>query len=711
MPIGRKYLLHGTLLTSGIALVLLAARDLHRVASDPDVTLNYFFNGDTLYPAALCQDLTADVNSLASWRFTGATDFYPDLLLCALAHWITGEVAPAMVLCTCTLFALLVLSAGFLLGTLTERSERSAHLAALLGLAAVYLLLNALGNFDNYLLRCPLMLTCHGGSTICVISGLAFVIGLLFADNWRWRHRLALAALFVQTALCMASDRLILVQLVVPTVAALAISRIVVGQAVSTRRSLWIGGTLLAAAVAGQQMLRLVQPSWEDVMHDPFSFRSLWNGLIVAARGIARQVIAGDVLHSTAVATFVSAVVYVATISWRRIAGRLNTKTIDARLFVVACSFVAMCVSSIAAATASGMLTASVPLNDDYQWTIGTRYFLPMFVLPFLMLSYTASGLIQHRFPGAPASAVALSALAAAAVLLVEAQNRPHRDGQDVWRYYPPQVRELDEVAERLGLRDGLGDHHHARVFAMLSRRGLRVRAIMRSTDSPSGCSPYPKLGNMKWYWERDFRPSFIVLYDDGLGIDLHRTPSRSEVAARFGEPAETGSAGGLPVLIYNRPADTAFRAIPTLDYRFIREAYSFKINEAIRFPGHSLPSKMTTPAPFQPRVAVEGRDQPGIVTDGPELVMRKKGVYRVRAIASSTGRVPNGRFEIALFDPARDQRELCGVVELPPGDRQEASLLINVDDRLLGRLLMARVYYHGFGTLEVHSIEVERSP
>jgi hypothetical protein len=712
MPTKPAKWLHVLLALAGSTLVFLAANELHRMASDPRITLNYFFNGDTLYPAALCQDLAENPDALETWRFTGATDLYPDVLLYAIAWKITGSVAPAIVVCSCALFVLLLLSVGTLLGALTDRSEQPAHYAALLAVGALFLSLNALGKVDNYSLRCPLMLTCHGGSTICVIFGLAIAMRLLLADEWRWRHRLMLAALFVQTALCMASDRLILVQFVVPVVAALMFARLVLGAIVPTRRVVWISGTLIAAAISGQLLLRLVQQPWEDVVHPgQFSIPALWHGLTLAATGFARKLAAGDVLHSTtAIALALSAVYAVAT-CWRRITGRLDPRLVDQRQLLATVYFLALCISSLAAATLSGMLTASVPLSADYQWTIGTRYFLPVLLLPFFACSYMVTAFLQRRYPGLPTWPIAAAILLASVGSLLAARAQPHEGGQAVWQYYPANVRELDEAAGRLGVRDGLADHHSARVFTLLSRQGLRVRAIVRNADSPSGCAPYPKLGNMRWYTPDGFAPSFIVIYDDGMGIDLHRTPSRAEIIARYGEPAESTSAGGLAVLFYHRTGDESFRQMAQHDCGFIREMYSFKIHEVVRFPSHSLPSTIGTPAPLQPRVALEGHDRPCILTNGPYMAMRKRGVYRVRAIASTSGQVTSGRLEVMLIDPARDQRELCGVVELPLGDRRDASVFVHVDDRLCGRLLTARVYYHGVGSLEVHSIEVERSP
>lgn len=708
-------LVNALLIAGGIALVILASREVLRVANDPATNLTYFFNGDTLYPAALWKDLRQEYRSLESWRFTGATDFYPDVLIYAAAHGITGNVASAMVLCTCAMFVLLVLSSWLLLCSLTNRPDRAAHLAGLLALSALFLSLNALARFDNYTLRCPLMLTCHGGSTICAIFGLAIVVRLLFADVWRTGHWLLLLALFVQTALCMASDRLIFVQLVAPTVATLVFARLLLGSLLSTRRIIWISVTLIGATVVGQLMLRLVQQPWEDVMQsEHFSVRALGRGLSVAATGTAKHLAAGDVLHSTAVATLALVLGYLAIVGGRRIFGRLDARTIDPRLFLASSWFLAMCASSLGAATLSGMLTASVPVSAEYQWTIGTRYFLPMLLLTFFLLPYTVSTLARSRFSVMSEWPIAASFSAISVIALAATHRQPHGEGQDVWHYYPTQVRELDEAAERLGVRHGFADHHSARVYTMLSRRNLQVCGIMRSADSPSGCAPIPRLGNMHSYFKygnAPFAPAFIVLFDDGMGVDLHRTPSRSEIVQRFGEPAAIATSGGLPVLFYHRSSDELFQRIPEVDYRFSRESYHFQIRERIRFPAERLPSKIAEPLPNQPHLAREGRDPPSILTDGPEMAMRKKGVYRVRALASSKGFVSAGRLEVTLVDPARNQHELCGVVNLPLGDRRDVSLLINVDERLLGRLLFARVYYHGAGDLEVHSIEVERSP
>lgn len=706
------------LIAFGSLLLALSAKEMYRFASDPAVSLWHFFKFDTLFPAALYEDMAADFQSLRQWRFTGATDIYPDVLLYMAARWITGGVAPAMVVCTCVLFALLILSIAFLYGSLTDRSQRHAQLAALLGLAAIFLLLNVACNFRKFALLFPLVLTYHAGSAICVISGLAIVIGLLFAKVWNWRHRLGLVALVLQTALCMASDRLILVQLIVPCIATMAFARGMLGSTLPGKRLGWTGGALILSALLGHLLLRLIQPAFDDfIRHGRYSFESLGKGLGLAVTGTARQLADGDVLHIVAVATLAAAIAYVAAVSWCRLRGTASAETVNRRQFFMAAFFVAMTGSTLGAAALSGQLVSGLLLDTDYLWAVASRYLIPLLLLPFFLLPLTVGAIARSWQPRSTGWGFAVLTLAVTTALLVTIQRQPRGDGQDVWNYYPPVAREMDEQAARFGLKHGLAESEKARIVTLFSRQGLRVRSIIRCADSPSGASPFPHLDNVNWHADRagsrygGLELSFIILHDEGLDHDFFRTASRAEVLARFGEPAETVTVNGSAMLIYNRPTDEAFRLQHLIDYRFIRETFSFNLRDVVRFPGCSLPSKIVPPVPLQPRIAIEGRESPGLLTDGPEMIMRKKGVYRVRALISSQSRTPSGRFEIFLLDPMTTQKELCGVLDLPVGDQKEVSLLLTIGDRLLGRALVARVSYHGIGNLEVHSIEVERSP
>src|SRR5258708_33621701 len=56
------------LILTGTILVLFAAKEMHRVASDPSVSLWQFFKHDTLFPAAMYEDISADLSSLRDWR-------------------------------------------------------------------------------------------------------------------------------------------------------------------------------------------------------------------------------------------------------------------------------------------------------------------------------------------------------------------------------------------------------------------------------------------------------------------------------------------------------------------------------------------------------------------------------------------------------------------------------------------------------------------
>ncbi len=155
---------------------------------------------------------------------SAATVIYPDMIVYFSARAITGSVGAAMVVCSAAVFfALLLLSCHLLIRTMTSPEHHFTQTCIVLLLGAMFLLFNAKCGISDTFLRFPFILTFHGGEQICLVLDLALINYLIQSPSWDRRHSLALVGLFVNTMLCVLSDRLIIGDLVIPGIVALLV--------------------------------------------------------------------------------------------------------------------------------------------------------------------------------------------------------------------------------------------------------------------------------------------------------------------------------------------------------------------------------------------------------------------------------------------------------------------------------------------------------
>jgi len=278
-------------------MLVAAGQELHRVACDSGSKLVAFFNSDTLYPAAFYQDVVIDGHSWKGFEFSSATDWYPDFLIYFSARAITGQTSQAMVVCSGVLFVLLLSGFVALSRTLTLPGERGKQTFLIMMLGVLMLLVNARSGFMNARFHFPLIFTYHSGSLICMVFGLAMVLALLRAPEWQRRHHGLLLMLFVNTWLCMASDRLLLMEFVCPAIGSVVAMRLF--GLTTTKRLLAIAAVLTLSSLAGQQLLRLSQPAYKDLQIGslPFSVENAVTGGKMLPRKWWEHVLMGEGLH------------------------------------------------------------------------------------------------------------------------------------------------------------------------------------------------------------------------------------------------------------------------------------------------------------------------------------------------------------------------------------------------------------------------------
>lgn len=689
---------------AGLVLLVVAAVDLHRTLGDERSPLGEVLNFDTLYPAAVYEDLFVDGFSWDGWRFPAAPFWFPDFAIYFGARAITGAASSAVILYGVLQYALLVAAFLFLLRAARGRAPGPVGIAAALASAAAFVALNSLELFRDAHHRLPFLVQVHTGALICEVFALGLVLLAARHTGWGWRRLLTLLALFVLVAAGVASDRLVIVQLVAPAAAALAatwwLTRCQGGP--SFVAVLVLAGTLGAATTAGWALHRWQVPPEGDAIAAYTQFDG------ARARATARCVAGGaaealgraEPSHVAMLAWLAVCGAYAGRALWRGLRRRPEAPAPgDPALLLLAVYFLALVAANFAAVCATGVLD-----RPEMGWSWGYKYFLPVFLVPLFGWGVWAEAALVAR-PRC-GRLVAGGVLAAAAVAVAAAWQAPRQVTRDVWHWYPPLVQQLDDFAERHNLRYGLAGFWDARVITLLSRTGLRVYQVVRDDSAPGGFAPTNWLGNRDWFLGRpgsrhpDPRFSFVLLGQE--------VPDRGKVVRAFGEPAASPACEGREVLIYNRPADSAFRDVARNSLNFLCASASGRPGESIRFAGTILPS-LVNDGSRDERRASEGRCPEGLLSIGPYLKVRR-GVYRVTFATSSDGAgEPNGRWDVVTHDPASGRPAILGAGQLPAGDQSETVTEVHIPRALAGLALECRVFYLGKGSLTVHHIQVDK--
>lgn len=699
----------------GLTLIGLSARELHRTASDRQVSLFVCFNSDTLTCASFYEDVVHNACPVRNYIFPTTTVMFPDCFLYFITREITGAVAPAMVSSMCAMFLLQLLGCYLLIRVLAPAADRWHLTMVLLGMGSLLILANAKSGLDNGFFRLPIIVTYHGGSLISLILGLALLIYLLQSPVWERQHRLALLALFLNTTLAVGSDRLIIPQLVAPASATFILMRMIVGgssHGVPTRRVTLLIAVLLSGMFTGQWLLRILQPPWQDANnHYPYSLGYAWEGLRLLIDKWKEYLLGGNWLHWLVALSFTGCAIHLGYVGVRRLRSRgpLDLSLTQRGLLFASAYYVAACTVMTATVCYVGLLY-NPPHYTDFDWRGAARYFLPIFFLPFYLVGIW---LIPLRRAGwnRVSSAAIVGVLGFAAITLQSSSQIPRANDQAVWNYYPEFVEQLDAYAEEFDLDYGLAGYWEAKPITLFSRRGVKAHQVIASPVANSRMIAFPWLCNSRNYFEtvpgRDGPPRYqFMLVNELLTVP---TASRREMIANFGEPAAEGSCGPFQLLVYNRPEDVKFQEIAQRECFIHRGRYKCQVGETIRFEADTLPSMILGEFPPPERTATEFIDPSGTLSSGPHLALTEAGTYRVKMVTSSWGDCYSGEWSLGLVNMKFGTLVTEKAGKLPTGWMTETIEDISISNRQRGRLLDCRIDFNGSGSLRMHYLEVTR--
>jgi hypothetical protein len=454
-----------------LGALLLAVVLLQLVTIGADI-LERFLDSDTLYLAALYDDLLRADRDLRCWSLTPSPYFVPDMPLFFLCRAVLADPGTAYVLYGFVWFTLF-LALLWRLASLTQASPGGALVYVLAAGVALLWLVEGRGGGPQSLVYL-LVPSYHGGTVLCGLALLALRIGAMVRGRSRWGGVVATGVLVLVATL---SDQLVVVQFLLPMVAATGLF-VLAGRVALAE--LWVqlgaigGGVALARGalevlhrarvfhLAGALDLGpLLDLGWDRVPL-PFRLRTAWGDL----GGLAAEY--PELVAAAALWTMVSLVAVVLVVREVRPTSRPGPRAVSRERFVPLFlpvfwlfSLVAVCCYPVVLGPYWGM------------WPV--RYFLPLFVLPLPLGAIVAAPFGRPgltRIKGGLAAILAVVALAgslpAALGLGAGSLSLP----------YPHRVRRLDELARHHGLTVGYADYWNARYLTQLSRAGLSVTQV-----------------------------------------------------------------------------------------------------------------------------------------------------------------------------------------------------------------------------------------
>lgn len=508
-------------------------------AADPSV-LNMWLSSDTLYPVNVFTDTFMDGYSLSGWQFSIAPCWFPDLVLVGLFLGLTRNVILATLLAGFIQIALIV-GAFAVIRRAVRVTGGAAQNVLLLGTGVAITLFVATkpGLYYPGLYQFFLPQT-HVGSLWVVLFGLGLALLWIrrayegIAVSWTFVGAYALVCLLGGM-----SNVLFIVHMVAPLTLSLVFA---VGFGMLPLRPtvLPVAAGWVASSV-GAVLNRVLFNTTAVGAQSEIQYERIMVSLDTFMRGAAGKLLAGDRLHLLAVLWGIVCLAYVIAVLRKAVRNGVALLSLTERMTAVFfCSCLISSIFSMGAIVAGG--SNGLAVFKDYQWSM--HYMHPAFLVPLFGLPLAVSWTNLFNLPQVRRT-VSFAGAAIAFLVPVVFLVRSSMPAQSIHLYTPPLVSFIDQLAQRDGLRYGLGGYWQARLVTLLSGRGVRAYAVDGSLH------PLLWVSNREWYAELFTsknparRVDFVILDDPAWKI------SREEAVRVFGDPVREETFNNTRVLIY----------------------------------------------------------------------------------------------------------------------------------------------------------------
>jgi hypothetical protein len=707
MSIPRNVAAHT--ITGSLAILLLVAfLQVVRTLKDPGANIDFIYNADSLFPAAMYNDFFIDGFGVSGWQFPTAPFWFPDCLLYFICRVVLGTHGLAIIGFGFLQFVLLIFAFIFLVRAIHPKS--SAFLTQTILVSAIFhLAIISHGKLDSPIFAYAIQIQSHTGVALLVVFGLGCIVRLVDPKT-SLRNQITFGLIFTAfSSLVLTSDRLALIQFVIPLGCILVWGwvwhRRVMGAYFSTTRVGRVLVLLFLSVFFGLMLHHAVtmKDSLDNYVSNDSARRLTWNFITLHLR---EDLLQGRLIFWL----FILSISIAFRWLWltRRTSISINhttaSETTDPKRILLLFGIMSAG-SNLAAFLATGALYVFPDADPD--WNLVAKYFLPIYWVPF----YTW-GIWFARSRVQPILSRMLLIVCIIIVGIVISESR--KTERDLAEFYPPIVKEMDQLAEKYDLHCGVAGYWESRLITLFSKRGLRVYPVNR-TFHLSDVVPFHWLTNIYWYMGDPSSKHPNPQYDFVILKGKFFESNRQDWEQRFGTPAASEQCHGLPILIYNRESDLPFRNIFRKNLTAIINTEMQGKATTFDFPAACLPSQLEgtqdSTEKSLDRVAREGIHPAGFLSFGPFLPATAPRYRITLETTSQLIDVSNGSIHAILSKPGSNTSitRVVGGQNLLPGEKVFTTFDVEIPPECKHWILECQVQFLGKGQLTEHSLLLQR--
>lgn len=411
-----------------------------------DRSLSIFFSSDTLYLPSIYKDLFTDGNTPEGWHLNPSPNFFPDMLVYFILMFASGGFLKASYLFAAAQYML----TGYLLGKIFRSvfPQAPSFFIIIINLFLSFFLLETFFfTKDFYFSFYILSNSYHTGSFVMAL--LCLHLTLLYARQPRTR---LIITLFVLEFLAVLSDRMFIVEFTGPVVILVCFFFRFFGR----KASLLILTTNLLATVVGLYTFQCIVNGGYVFVEAPgkiFEFDNISSSLSTFAAQIKEIAVHFGFQNFCILLYFISVIGLLILLPF-------ISKTQPLLKFMI---FYVLIFSVF--------VFSSPIINGAYIGFDCLRYSVyPFFLFPLNL------ALIGFYFYKKPMPVVTVTTIVLFIVMLIVSFTQFSQKGLNNYlSYYPQSARELDSVADKEPLLNGIADYWEAKKTTMFSKKGVRV--------------------------------------------------------------------------------------------------------------------------------------------------------------------------------------------------------------------------------------------
>lgn len=441
--------------------------------------INIFFCSDTLYLPSIYNDLFIDGNKMRDWHLNPAPNYFPDMTVYFILMYLTNNFIVSSFIFSFVQYIFL----GFIFIKILRAIFPNAspyYNLLICALLSVFLLEFFFFTKDFLYVFLLMVNAYHTGAFIGALVCVFFSFRFISSGKKIW-----LLWILIVGFLMVISDRLFIVLYVAPV----CVTALILYKRLSLKMVLNLVGTNIIFATAGLIVFAMIDSDAYQAAHDHTAI----GGSSVIKEQLLRFL--GQMYDMMSTVGFRSFTLYLFIVSL------LLTIYVFIRSIRKSSNVLISCYSCFSIIFSLGvilapMLSGKYISNDCIRYNIYPVYLAVLNLAVFLCcVREGRSSLRVGRF-----LLVGLNmAMLAAGFSQLKAGGL-----KEFFKYYPDEVRLVDELAEKENLKYGVGDYWDAKKITLFSKKGVKVYPVF------SDIALNLHVANDRWFFDNIF--NFVVL-------------------------------------------------------------------------------------------------------------------------------------------------------------------------------------------------------